>query len=329
MNAMNIKIKDKIELYEELYFANDEPVPFVGGLYIYPAIVKDYYNFYNLISCFTMDKNNAPDGIGLSMSELGYVSYLIEEDTSSSFQDRFFNLLSMVFHIDNGLYCDNKDCEHKHQILTYKDIRKKVLQIDLELNQKYTEEEKEKRQTERQEKMFQLQLCPYCNHIMRDVFEMKEENKKAVLYVKGIPIKSKDYKDLRRIYCYQNILDYDDEYIDPELKKGLEEAARLRSGNVQQPTLERQKTCIVASTGLNFAEVEQLTLRKFTLLLRVVDSKLTYLAYKIGETSGLVTFKSPFPHWIYQNDKAKDHKFDNIMTIEQIESKIGNGNKIE
>lgn len=326
---MDIKIKDTMEIYEEQFFANDEPVPFVGDLYIYPAIVKDYYNFYNLISCFTMDKNEAPDGIGLSMNDLGYVAYLIKEDVSLTFQDRFFKLLSMVFHMDNGLYCDNEQCEHKGEIVKYSDIRKQVAMIDLELSHKYEEQDKEQRQAERQERMFQLQICPHCNRIMRDVFEMKEENKKAVLYIKGFPIKSKDYKNLRRIYCYQNIMDYDDEYIDPELKKGLEEAARLRSGNVQQPTLERQKACIVASTGLNFAEVDNLTLRKFTLLLRVVDSKLSYLAYKIGELSGLVTFKTPFPHWIYQNDKAKDHKFDHIMTIEQIESKIGNGNKIE
>ena len=33
----------KLKYYEQAYFSNDEPVPFVGGLKIYPALVKDYY----------------------------------------------------------------------------------------------------------------------------------------------------------------------------------------------------------------------------------------------------------------------------------------------
>lgn len=321
-----------MELYEEAYFANDTPVPFVGDLKIYPALVKDYHKFYELISCFTMDKNNAPDGIGLSMSELGYIAYLFKEDSSGMFQQRFFDLLSMVFHIKNGLFCNEPDCPEREKVVSFEDIKKKVRLLDLELQKKYDikqEEEKELFLKERQQGLYNLQLCPHCHKVMQDVFSLKEENKKPILYVKNIAIKSKDYKDLRRIYAYQNIFDYDDEYIDPELKKGLEEAARLRNKNAVQPTLERQKVCVVVGTGLDFKQVDELTLRKFTLTLRVVAAKVDYLASKIGECTGLVTFKTPIPHWIYSNDKAKDHKFDNVMTFEQIESKIGKGNHVE
>ena len=115
---MDIKIKDTMEIYEEQFFANDEPVPFVGGLYIYPAIVKDYYNFYNLISCFTMDKNDDPSGEGLSMTDLQYVFHVMKQDNSFVFKDQFVNLLELVFQIDNGLFCDNPDCEHKRDIIS-------------------------------------------------------------------------------------------------------------------------------------------------------------------------------------------------------------------
>ena len=47
-----------------------------------------------------------------------------------------------------------------------------------------------------------------------------------------------------KIFCYQNMPDYDDEYIDPELKADLEEAARLRNPNNVQPSLEKQECCL-------------------------------------------------------------------------------------
>ena len=77
------------------------------------------------------------------------------------------------------------------------------------------------------------------------------------------------------------------------------------------------------STGYSLEYIDGLTLRKFTQLLRVADAKLSYLAYKIGEMSGLVTFKSPFPHWIYTKENARKSMFDNIMTVDQIQKKMG------
>ena len=40
-----------------MYFSLDKPVPFKGGLKVYPVLVEDYYNFYGCFPCLTMDKN--------------------------------------------------------------------------------------------------------------------------------------------------------------------------------------------------------------------------------------------------------------------------------
>jgi hypothetical protein len=37
-----------------------------------------------------------------------------------------------------------------------------------------------------------------------------------------VVITDNDYDILRKVVCYQNMPDYDDEYIDPELKAELE-----------------------------------------------------------------------------------------------------------
>ena len=36
------KIKDNLEMYEQVYFTHDEPVPLKGHLKVYPVLVKDY-----------------------------------------------------------------------------------------------------------------------------------------------------------------------------------------------------------------------------------------------------------------------------------------------
>lgn len=322
---MQIKFEDKLTIYEQNFFTYDEPVPFKADLCIYPATIKDYYRFYNVISCFTLDKNDDPSGIGLSMNELQYVFHLMKQEGTFAFRDQFVGLLELVFHLDNGLYCDNVECEHKGEIYAYKDIRPQVEKLNLELLQKYKGVENGEAlfNQEKKEKLYEMQLCPHCQQMMKDVYEFKEEDKKPILCVKGISIKNKEFKELKRIYCYQNIPDFDDTYIDPELKASLEETSRLKSGKTEQPTLERQKACIAVSTGYTLEYIDNLTLRKFTQLLRVADAKLTYLASKMGEMSGLVTFKSPLPHWIYTKENARKSMFDNIMTVDQIQKKIG------
>ncbi len=322
---MQLKFEDKLSIYEQNFFTYDEPVPFKGNLLIYPATVKDYYKFYNVVSCFTLDKNEDPTGVGLSLTELQYVFHLIEQENSYVFRDQFISLLELVFHLDNGLYCDNPDCECHSNIIAYKDIRPKVELLTLELMQKYKNIENGEQliKVEKEQKMYEMQLCPHCKQMMRDVYEFKLEKEKPVLIIKGIPIKNKEYRELKRIYCYQNLPDFNDDYIDPELKSALEETARLKSGKTEQPTLERQKACIAISTGYSLEYIDSLSLRKFTQLLRVADAKLSYLAYKIGEMSGLVTFKSPFPHWIYTKENARKSMFDNIMTVDQIQKKMG------
>lgn len=329
---MKTNLEDKMSVYEQLYFGEDEPVPFIGNLKIYPALLKDYYKFYSLINCFTIDKNADKTGVGIPMSDLGYLVYLMQQEGNERLQNQLYELLSMVFHLENGLYCDDDNCEC-NDIISFKDLQDTINKEMIKINQVAQSEDVEDSQKfilERKRELFSnLEKCPKCGKVMRDVFELKQDEKNQFkLFVKGIEISSKKFKELKRIYCYQNIADYNDDYIDPELKEALDEAARLRAGNTEQPTLERQKACIVASTGYKFDELGQLTLRKFSLLVRIIAAKVDYTAYKTGEMSGMVTFKSPYPHWIYSNDNPRKNRFKDIMSVDQIEKKIGGGSKI-
>ena len=308
----------KLKYYEQAYFTNDEPVPFVGDLQIYPALVKDYYKFYSLVPCFTMNKNEDPEGI--IYSHLGYVFKKIKEDESGFFGRQFVQLLSLVFRVDNKLVCPN--CGETFNEEKYRERIKKFE----ELEKKIPKEERNQQNPKYQEflQSFSLFLeeahtCS-CGSYYRYPIRIEGEEGKEKLFVNDTEITSKDYEELRTVYCYQNIIDYDDEYIDPELKAALEETARLKNPNAVQPTLEKQMSCILTNSPYTYETLRQIPIRKMVMLLRVIDAKIHYMAYRQGEMSGMVKFSKELDHWIYSNDK-KD-KFADIMTVDQLKEKL-------
>lgn len=307
---MAVDLKSKIKYYEQRYFSNDEPVPFVGGLLIYPVLVKDYYKFYSVISCFTINKNEDNDGI--SMSNLEYLYYKMSADDKENniTISSFITLLEMIFHIEYGLKCPK--CG---KLLPYDEVGKHIKEL-----QKQFKQDENQMQSNINEYLKDIQLCPECQEKRYETIKYEYNKNNCSLYVDNIKITKKDFDELRKVVCFQNIPDYDDEYIDPELKAELEEAARLRNPNNVQPSLEKQECCIVASSNYTFETIKQITIRKLVMLLRTIDSKLHYFAYRQAEASGLVSFKGELTHWIY--GESKEDKFAHIQKLDDFKDKL-------
>lgn len=271
------KMKMKIEFLEQFYFSLDEPVPFKEGLKIYPVLVKDYYKFYSIISCFTFDKNKTMEGI--SMSNLAYAFKLMADpETGERFTSNFITLLELVFHIKNGWYCDKEHDENNNlKIFYYEDIIKKIedLPKDISIEDKNIY-------------LRSLLRCPKCGELMREVFSIKEQNNRKTLSIYDIEITPEDFDELKEIVCYQNMPDYEDEYIDPKLKADLEAKAKIENPNAVSPTLEKQMSCIVSSSSYTYEMLHNITIRKLVLLLRTIDAKAHYFCYKQGEVSGKI-----------------------------------------
>lgn len=133
------------------------------------------------------------------------------------------------------------------------------------------------------------------------------------LYINDILINSKDFDDIRKIILYQNIVDYDDSYVDPDIKKLQDRYNNLvskKSGNVEMPTLEDLIICMISELGYQINYVQMLTYRKFCLLMKKIEDKIDYKIFKTAEMGGMVTFKEPIEHWIY---KKKKNKFSNAF----------------
>lgn len=136
----------------------------------------------------------------------------------------------------------------------------------------------------------------------------------------GAVINAKQFDEIRSIIMKQNFINYDDEYINPELKKALQETKELRNKNIETPTLERKIAIITAHCGLSKKEQLSMTYRSHELL--------------FDEVCGEVKFTTQTPvmliggkgkdieDWIF---KKKKNKFDGDVISVSDFNKSGGG----
>lgn len=130
-----------------------------------------------------------------------------------------------------------------------------------------------------------------------------------------------DFDNIIKIICYQNIPDYDDEYIDPELKQALNEEQEMLRRKSVATSLEDRVVAITVSTGILPDEIYKMTLRKFMLTYYKCVERLDYQILKTAEMSGNVEFKEPVKEWVpfrYKLDVAQ-----RIGEYSGLQSKVG------
>lgn len=321
------ELQKKIQIYEQEYFSLDKPVPFKKNLYIYPVKVNCYYDFYSNVSCLTMDKNikkvkeknelgievekevSNPKGIGMS-----YMGYLIDciknTNYGSALSAQIMRIFELVFQIKSGFYCPNCGKEELH----FDQILKDVSQF------KGSKEEIDLQKTEY---FVKNSICPICGNKRREIFSIKESKPIEKFCVYDQEFSPKEFDEFKSIVLHYNILDYDgDNYIDPLLKKDMEEKARLENRNYSGPSLEKQLVCVAISSSYTIEMLKDITLRKLSLMLKTIDAKNTYYTQLQGMYSGMVKFKEDPKHWIFSDNKKDMAK--EIMTMNDVQEKFKN-----
>ena len=117
-------------------------------------------------------------------------------------------------------------------------------------------------------------------------------------------ITANDFDEIIRIILYQNILDYTDRYIDPDVKKAAEEYWRLKSQGAKKIPLEHKINCVQLKTGMTREAIGDLTIRNFYQLFDILVDESDYIAAKTAEFNG-VQFKTPIEHWAFKARKDK------------------------
>lgn len=136
-------------------------------------------------------------------------------------------------------------------------------------------------------------------------------------------ITAKEFDDIKRIILYQNLPNYDDEYIDPELKANMQEMDELKSKGLEIPSLERRIAIISSHTGIPKAAQRDMTFREHTVLFNEVVGEVEYSAIKgmacyCGQSSDI--------QWVYKKAKSKYEEY--ITTKEKFNKSMGGDGKI-
>lgn len=147
-----------------------------------------------------------------------------------------------------------------------------------------------------------------------------------------IKIQNKDFDNLMSIILHQNFSNYDDSYINPQIKKAMEEYDAVQNASFEPIGLERRISIISAHSGIPKRELLGMTFRAFNSLFEEVCGEVEFSTARnaalIGGNGDKLT------HWIY---KKKKNKYDKYFTSEQsyaekmganrdsIKSVVGNG----
>ena len=153
-------------------------------------------------------------------------------------------------------------------------------------------------------------ILKYCLHINSPKIGFDEKNKPYLVDKEsGILIGPKDFDNIKRLILYQNLVHYDDEYVNPEIKAMMNEIDELKNKGVDSPNIERRIAIITAHCGLSKREQLQMTYRSHSLLFEEVYGEVEFTTLRPVALFGGNGDK--IDNWIY---KKKKDKFDGYVT---------------
>ena len=133
-----------------------------------------------------------------------------------------------------------------------------------------------------------------CNDEMERTFIQTES---------GIVISAKEFDDIAKIILYQNLPDYDDKYINPDIKKSMQEVDRLKNKDYESPDFERQMGIIESHTGILKEQLLKKTWRSFQILFREVCGEIEF--YTTRPAAIAVGAGDKVDHYIFKKRKDK------------------------
>ena len=154
-----------------------------------------------------------------------------------------------------------------------------------------------------------VNILKYCLHA-EEPYVGFDDNGKAILRINGdVVISAKDFENIRRIILYQNLVHYDDEYVNPEIKQMMAEVDAVKNVGIEPPSIERKMAIITAHCGISKQEQMKMTYRSHSLLFEEV-----YGEVEFETTRPILLYAgkgNEIDHWIF---KKKKDKFDGYMT---------------
>jgi len=140
---------------------------------------------------------------------------------------------------------------------------------------------------------------------------LDDKTNRGVFVIDEISYNSDDFEEIKNAICLQNSVELPDESIQKEIRDRMEEGRKLKNrlSKNKPASFEDQMVCLATSTGLKMEDIYNLTIRKFTKMLRRIDAKLHYEIFLSASMSGMVEFKdkSIIKHWLTELDDEDDN----------------------
>ena len=141
-------------------------------------------------------------------------------------------------------------------------------------------------------------------------------------FVLKYTISNKEYLDIVKIILYQNDLDYNDEYVNPDVMKEYNEYMQLKFKGLRQPTLEERKVFVLARYKCSIEEVNKMTKRLFDMLYSEYIGIEQYFVDVMYKTSEKFDIKENIQYPLF---KPKEDRFkDLFMSTDTLNNKLGN-----
>lgn len=281
MSAIDKEIKEEAEFLRDKYFTYDLPVPF-KGLTLYPVTVKDYNEFLTSSACLTLNKNDDPKGI--AMTHIDYLlSKMQDEKEGALWALRFTTIVELCLHIKSGLKCPK--CG---KFMSFEDFYAKYEDASIENKNN-------------------ILLCECGEKFVETVRFKEDANKKRVFVFDGVEITSQDFNKLKKYIMYQNLPDYkDDSWVDKAIRDDQAARAEIKSRDSGSATLERKIIGVCANTNWTIEEVCSLSIRKFLMLLGMIDDIMNYKITRTGLMSGFASLPKgqSIEHWLYKKEEG-------------------------
>ena len=112
--------------------------------------------------------------------------------------------------------------------------------------------------------------------------EEDENGRHRIKYI----IDKKDFDNIKKIILFQNMYDYDDRYVEPELKGEIQRFYKLKNKGTVAPTLEKKKVFVISKTGMSMKALNMMTYRSFSQVYKMnieEDIYMSRLMHKISQ----------------------------------------------
>ena len=112
-----------------------------------------------------------------------------------------------------------------------------------------------------------------------------------------------DFDNLMVLILNQNDAKHDNRYVNPDVRKVVQEYYNTKYADTSTPSLEKRKAFVSSKLAKTFKELGEMTIREFELVYHAcVDSEI-YMATKITEASYKYEVKNPTNHPLYTKEK--------------------------